>query len=287
MKIRGDYLYPYPVLNDFNEDYIRSTFSVNYHIREKGFKTKIIVADFILKDEIIEKMISGNKASMILHLECPRTSYRKVFKLAKEQNTTEIIIDDQIMKHKLEMTGIIVVNQEIEVYKNKNINPDYYGNDYKIMNLDRGNIIAISLTQEIDIPANDDNFERVSSVINVGLSKDEYMSVEMDGDIIIIKLPEKQYKQYYTLSETEYSSIVMTSTIFPSLIHVLDRMSSKDNPVDPELTWYQVVEKKLKTKDIMIEDINEAYSSVKLAQMILEDPLERALGELQIKAEGE
>ena len=41
----------------------------------------------------------------------PRTSYRKVFKLAKEQNTTEIIIDDQIMKHKLEMTGIIVVNQ--------------------------------------------------------------------------------------------------------------------------------------------------------------------------------
>ncbi len=287
MKIGSDYLYPYPVLNDFSEDYIRSTFGVNYHIKEKGFKTKIVVANFILVDEVIEGMISENKASMVLHLECPRTSYRKVFKLAKEQNTTEIIIDDQIMKHKLEMTGIIVVNQEIKVYKNDNINPDYYGDNYEIRNLDRGNIIAISLTQEIDIPASDDDFERVSSVINVGLSKDEYMSVDMDGDIIIIKLPEKQYNQYYTLSGTEYSSIVMTSTIFPSLIHVLDRMSSKDNLVDPELTWYQVVEKKLKTKGIMIEDINEVHSSVKLAQMLLEDPLERALGELQTKAEGE
>lgn len=287
MKIGSNYLYPYPVLNDFSEDYVSSTFSVNYHVKEKGFRTKIIVADFVLEDEVIERMIPENKASMILHLECPRTSYRKVFKLAKEQNTIEIIVDDQKMKHKLEMTGIIVINREIKVYKNNNINPDYYGNNYEIKNLDRGNIIAISLTQEIDIPTNDDDFERVSSIINVGLSKDEYMSVEMDGDIIIIKLPEKQYKQYCILSGTEYSSIVMTSTIFPSLIHVLDRMSSKENPVDPELTWYQVVEKKLKTKEIMIEDINEAYSSVKLAQMILEDPLERALGKLQIKAEGE
>lgn len=287
MKIGSDYLYPYPVLSDFSEDYINSTFNVNYTIREKGFKTKIIVADFILKDEVIEKMILENKASMILHVECSRTSYRKVFKLKKNQTIAEITIDDQIMKDKLEMTGIIVINEEMKVYKNNNINPDYYGKNYEIRNLEKGNIIAVSLTQEVDIPSNNDDFEKVSSVINVGLSKDELMSVEMDGDIIIIKLPEKQYNQYYILSGTEYSSIVMTSTIFPSLIYILDRMSSKENPIDPELIWYQVIEKKLSTKDILVEDINETYSSVELAQMILEDPLERALRELEIKAEGE
>lgn len=287
MKIRDSYLYPYPVLSSFSEDYINSIFDVNYTIREKGFKTQILVANFILDDKVIEELILEDKASMILHVECPRTTLRKAYRLEKHQRNIEIIIDDKIMMQRLDVTGIVVLNQDMNTYKNNNINPLFFGENYEIKNLDKGNIIAVSLTQEVDLPYNEDDFENVSSVIKVGLSKDDLMIVEMDGDIIIIKLPEEQYNQYYRLSDTEYSNIVMTSTILPSLIYILDRMSSKENPIDTELIWYKVIEGKLKIKEIMVDDINETYSSIELAQMILEDPLERALGDLEIKAEGE
>ena len=287
MKIRDSYLYPYPVLSSFSEDYINSIFDVNYTIREKGFKTQILVANFILDDKVIEELILEDKASMILHVECPRTTLRKAYRLEKHQRNIEIIIDDKIMMQRLDVTGIVVLNQDMNTYKNNNINPLFFGENYEIKNLDKGNIIAVSLTQEVDLPYNEDDFENVSSVIKVGLSKDDLMIVEMDGDIIIIKLPEEQYNQYYRLSDTEYSNIVMTSSILPSLMYILDRMSSKENPIDTELIWYKVIEGKLKIKEIMVDDINETYSSIELAQMILEDPLERALGDLEIKAEGE
>lgn len=278
--IIGKGFYPYPVLSDFTDDYVSSIFDIDYNVETIGFESRYVKAEVTLEDEIIEDMIRKKEAILAIHLECPRTSYRQLYSLDKNQRDIEIEIDPVNMTNELQLSGVIVANKTISHYSNPNINKEFYGNNYIIRNLSEGDLIGATITQIIEIPMKADDFENISSIINVGESNDNLMSVNYDDDIIVIKLPEKEYESYFRLSGTDYSSIIMTSTILPSLVYILDMISTQQGQFNSELTWYKVIEDKLSTKDITIEDINQKISSIELAQMILEVPLKRALDDL-------
>ena len=278
-------IYPYPVLSDYNTDYINSSFEVDYTIRDRGFQTKDLLAEFKLENVEIAQMIREGRLAYGLHVECPMTSYRKLLKLNDNETKITINIDTDKMRNKLEVSGFIVSNEEIGEYSNKDINHEIYGENYIIKNIEQGSIIAATLTQSVDIETDDNDFEQISSIINVGESTEDLMSVDMDGDIIIVKIPKEEYKLYVKLSGTDFSDIIMTSTILPSLVYILDMM--KDGRGDTDLVWYKTIEKKLSIKDIDVMDINESHSGLELAQMILESPLERALNKIDQEIERE
>jgi len=245
------------MLSDFSDDYIDSSFNIEYSMDKIGFKTNLIIVKINLKDEIIERMIKEEKAILAVHLECSRTSYRCLFKFKRDERKLQITIDSTKMVDRVELSGVVIINEKIKKYKNPKINKDFYGEKYIISNLEEGDLIGATVTQVLDIPMKKNDFENISSIINVGISKDNFMSVDYDDEIIIIKLPEKEYERYYRLSNTVYSTVIMTSTILPSLIHVLDMISSEEEQFDSQLTWYKVIEAKLSLKDLSIEDINE------------------------------
>lgn len=283
MKISSNYMYPYPILTSFNDDYKDSYFDVEYHLKEIGMESKKIIANFILKNDKIEQFIKEDKARIILHLECPITSYRTIIECPREGKEVSFFVNNKLMKDSLELTSLIVANKEISRYENDSINKDIYGKSYQINNLEKGSLLGASITQIIKLTSDKDDFERISSIINVGIYKDDYMSVDTDQDIILVKLPEKLYKQYNKFSDGKLSDIIMSATILPSLIYVLDIMGSEEHQIDSELIWFKVIRDKLLTKNIEIEDINKGYPSYTLAQMILENPLERAFENLEEK----
>lgn len=283
-------MYPYPILTSFNDDYIDSYFDVEYHLKEIGMESKKIIANFILRNDKIEEFIKEDKARIILHLECPITSYRTIIECPREDREVSFFINNKLMKESLELTSLIVANKEISRYENDSINKDIYGINYQVKNLEKGSLLGASITQIIELTSDKDDFERISSIINVGIYKDDYMSVDIDQDIILVKLPENLYKQYNKFSNNNFSDgklsdIIMSATILPSLIYVLDMMGSEEHQVDSELIWFKVIRDKLLTKNIEIEDINTVYPSYILAQMILENPLERAFEHLEEKGE--
>lgn len=287
MKINSLY-FPYPVLSNYNNDYLGSFFDVAYEIIEKGFNSQSILIKFKLEDSNIENMIAKGQASMMAHIECSVTSYRKVYRLSKYDKEIEIPIDSDKMRNKVEISTFIILNEDLEEYRNNSINKLIYGEEYIARNLEKGNILAAVYTIDLHIDVEADDFESISSIIRVGESKDKFLEVDLDGDIILVKMPKKQHEQYVKLSGGVYSDIIMTSTILPSLVHVLDMLGDKRyRGVYSDLTWYRVIKSKLLLKDIDIEDINDGYSSLKLAQMILESPLERALDSIEAEVERE
>lgn len=281
MKISSRYIYPYPVLASFNDDYEEGNFEVEYQLKEIGMESIKVVANFILKNEKIEQLILEDKARIILHLECPITSYRTILECPKECREVSFNINNKLMKKNLELTSLIVTNEKIPSYRNSGINKNIYGDDYQVKNLEKGSLLGVSITQIVELRDDNDDFERISSIINVGIYKDDFMSINIDQDIIIVKLPEKLYKQYNRFSNGKLSDIIMSATILPTLIYVLDMMGLENSHVDSELIWFKVIRDKLLTKNIKIEDINTRYPSFKLAQMILENPLERAFNHIE------
>lgn len=223
--IIGKGLYPCPVLSDFNDDYIESSFTIEYNVSKVGFKTNLINIEIKLKDETIERMIEEEKAVLAIHLECSRTSHRKLFELNKEGKNLQIPVDSKQIVDRVELSGIIIAKENIDIYTNPNINKKYYGENYVVRNLGQGDLIGATVTQILDIPMKSNDFESISSIIKVGFSNDDLMSVDYDDDVIIIKLPKTEYKRYCKLSKTVYSTIIMTSTVLPSLVYVLDMIS--------------------------------------------------------------
>lgn len=287
MNINSLY-FPYPVLSNENNDYLGSFFDVSYDMIEKGFNSQSIQIKFQLDDRKIEDMIEKNQASMMVHIECSVTSFRKLYRLDQAENEIEIRINPDKMRDKVEISSFIILNEDIEEYRNDSINKLIYGENYRAKNLERGNILAAVYTQDLQIEVDTDDFEKISSIIRVGQSKDKFLEVDLDGEIILVKMPKKQHEQYVKLSGGVYSDVIMTSTILPALVYVLDMLGdSKNLGTYSDLTWYRVIKSKLSLKDINIEDINDSHSSLKLAQMILESPLERALDSIQIEVERE
>lgn len=273
--------FTYPVLSDANNDYVDSYFYVEYELEEKGFQNKDLVVTIILKDEIIENMIEYNEAKIVLHVECPNTSYRKLYSVNKHNRVIKINIDKNRMREKVEVNVFIILNKDKYEYYNPKFNEEIFGKDYVVYNLDRGAILATTYTQSIKIESDNEDFEKISSIINVGQSKDNFMEVNLDNDVLLVTLPKDEYKNYVMLSDMVYQNIVMTSVIYPALVYVLDAMGDESRRgafLDKD--WYRVIEQKLLLKEIYVEDINEKHSSLKLAQMILESPLERALESL-------
>ncbi len=287
MNINSLY-FPYPVLSNENTDYLGSLFEVDYEIIEKGFNSQSIQVKFILDNLEIEDMISKGQASMMVHIECSVTSFRKIYRLDKSEREIEIRIDSDKMRNKVEISSFIILNEDMKEYRNQSINKLIYGENYVARNLERGNILAAVYTQDLHIDVETDDFEKISSIIRVGESRDKFLEVDLDGEIILVKMPKKQHDQYVKFSGGIYSDIIMTSTILPALVYVLDMLGDGRNlGAYADLTWYKVIESKLALKDINIEDINDSHSSLKLAQMILESPLERALDSIQTEVERE
>lgn len=94
MEIKNK-LYPHPVLRENNDDYIDSYFEMDLDY-ERDIKLLKLKVNFKLKNEQLEKMIEEEKLQFLVHIECPKTSYRKII-ATNEKSVTHVIKDKNIL----------------------------------------------------------------------------------------------------------------------------------------------------------------------------------------------
>lgn len=275
-------LYPYPVLSE-DEDYINdSVFYVDYILDEAtSFRCAKLSAKFNLKDEKIEKMIENDIVGFYIHLESPRAAYRCLFEVDAKKRVFEVEIDTKIMRQKLEVTAFIILKRSLSGYHNKNINSEIYGKNYICPNLSIGDPLAVAFTQEIEISETND-FQSISSIMKVGKTSENLMNVDIEGDSVYIRLPRDQYIKYVSLGKSALAEPMLSSIVFPSLIYVLEVMIGNSSEMYSSQQWYQVIEKKIESLGYSINQLkSQDVSSIVLAQAILDNPLERALKEIE------
>nr|WP_289036861.1 hypothetical protein [uncultured Allobacillus sp.] len=273
MKISSSY--PYPVLHEENDDYTDSSFDVEY-IVENVFGELKIKADLKLNNPGIQQLIDSGQATFLVHIECPRTSFRQAIKTDEYQ--FEINISNSRLSGLVELHSFVIANQKIEDYENIRLNSWYQGMNIQF---EKGNFLAIG--NAIEVSLNEDNTEMMNlpSIVNIRRGiKQEFMEVEYYQDNIVIVLPSKEYDYYATYANHMLKNNILSLIVMPALVQVLNQLKYGDG--FEEYTWYQVLERIFKENNLNIEDVGtDTLPAIKAAQMILRKPINKSFEEIQ------
>lgn len=270
-------LFPYPIIGEGFDDYKISTFTSNIIIDTYGNKIRV-TADFNLNNDYILNLIKNDYLIYAIHIECSETSFRNVY-LSKVDSIT-VEIEDSKISGKVEIASLLVCNKNIYNYTNYDFNEDYEG---VFFTFEKGNIIGIGGEVKANIDKTKEELGKLPSIISIIMKKssEKYFNINCDGDKIKIILNEEDYEKYRNISNVgKFQGIFHSMIAMPALIYVFDLM--KDGIEDYEnYRWFRSLRKSLERYKIVLnEETLSSNDSVKLAQMILDMPLNRAFNAL-------
>lgn len=274
MKLKAD-LFPYPVLSTVTDDYIKSSFYAELK-RGPVLPTQMTLeVTFSLNDDGIEKLIENGRAAYAVHIEGIASSYRKLYTTGKHENKVTIRLKPSEVGDSLELNMMVIAVKKINSYRNHNFNPEFYDPDYKITSMDKGDILAFSPYKKLRIGLENENKHDAKSMMKVSGTKNKYMSVDLDGDVIYIRLPELAYEKYKVLSERSKGNekLLMITTVLPALSHVINKIQHGD--VSEESKWYVSLCDILKKLNYNNETLKQE-DPMQIAQKILNNPLDDA-----------
>lgn len=282
-----DKISPYPILNDYQDDYINSSFRADIEVKEH-FSTVTLDVHFRLRNPMIQQLISEGKAAYLLHVECPALSLRHEILTAEDHLNTTIESDD--LAERLEICTFIVVQEELAQYTNPCFHPDYQGRPFRLM---KGQILAIGDAKEFDIEKTRDKLKSLPSIIRIARNADSSkgtMTINTDNpNYISVGLTEQAYQVYSALGKREYPKAILSMVLFPALLVVFQRVSS-DPEAFSEHKWFEVLSDLLENNGHSWDEMSgESGDTAILAvtQAIFANPIEAGLKELQSSMEGE
>ena len=104
------------------------------------------------------------------------------------------------------------------------------------------------------------------------------MSFELGGNKIKILLCEKDYNIYKKIANSpKLQPILHSMIIIPALVYVFELLRREEFESYEDNRWFRAIRKTLKNNSIELTEENLGiYSSIELAQKILDMPLSRA-----------
>ena len=273
--------FPYPVLSVENDDYIGSTFATTIDV-QKTFGQLNINLSCNLQDATIASLIADGKVKYALHVECPQTSFRKIYQ-SDEAKIVASISENQL-RGKIDVHPFILANEKIEGYTNTNLN-DFYSDTP--ITYEKGNILALGEAVEVTLFEDDLESQNLPSIVTIRRSESaKEMVVSLNSQQIIIELPKAIYDQYSLNAGSRLKETILSMVILPSLIEVFYTLK-EDSADYHEYKWYQVLEQIFKKNNIPLTHVIDGTIPVlKAAQLVLQNPLEKAFKEIQKLNEG-
>ena len=274
MEIRNR-LFPYPVLNDDNDDYICGSFYADTEIVTEGLNDITLHFNLHLDNPELKHLISRGKAQYVIHMECSSTAFRTAIKSFSDS------IDYRLMNSRVNGTisllAMIVSTEKIPYYKNSALNEDYNGVDIII---EKASILAYYNMQPIQINKNYEELadqESIFSVVKVA-RKDEYedkpVEFNLNNNRIQIRVNEDVYNTFINYQNNpNMRPFISAVLVMPALSYMLEELR-----YDPELSesyasyqWFIRLSKfyELQGKDFM-EDVvgGEEYISTVVQEML-------------------
>ncbi len=273
-------LTPYPILNDQSDDYIGSSFSVDFDVVTQ-FAEVYGKLGFKLCNDEIQRLIDDRSAEFVAHIECPMTCFRTT--ATSFDSEVEFKFDASQVTNRIEIRTFIILTKDVANFTSSHFHPDYQGN---VFDLKAHQIIAIGTAMDYRVQKDERDLDNLPSIIRITKLTDKKkgtMSVNTDNDShISIGLSDDVFELYAQLGKNVFKATAFSLVLLPALVIVLQRMYL--NRTDDSITsmhWYQVIESILEKNGKTIEDINiETDSLLALCQSIFADPITRSLKEL-------
>lgn len=264
--------YSYPVLGDGTGSFVSGSFSTQYKLSFE-FEEVIISLKPVLDNPELERLINEGYVDVVYHLECARTSFRKIKKTTLQEQT--IRVRRGFLNDKFEICSFLVAKQTIPSYSNDAFSSDYKGFTFQI---DKGCILAIGTSVESRIEDKRDSLRNTSSIFLIVEDKSnpdrKDMSIDLFEEKIVVYTSAKvkaiydNMKGIVALQKTFHSLIVL-----PALVSVFQQMSKSEERFNYESKrWYRSLMKVL--KEINIDETNlESQDAFTLAQRVLGNPV--------------
>lgn len=281
MEIKNK-LYPHPVLRKDNDDYMNSFYNMilDYENDIKKLKLKI---KFELKNDLLENMLLENKIEFLVHIECPKTSYRKIIS-TNDKYKIEFLKDEDILG-KIQLSSFIVAKENIVDYENKNFNPDYFGMKF---NLEKGTVLAIGNSYKLDIDKEKEILGNIPSIFTIckkSVTDEIGLEIEYNSNKIRINLNIKDYENYNQLVSfnNKFINIINSSLIFPALIYTFEKLKTEfEDMEESDYRWFKALKFIFEKYGFKFnKDLFENENSIQLAQKLLDFPFGRSLIALQ------
>lgn len=267
---------PYPILSKENDNYIASSFDVLV-TPKKSFGQLILEAEYVLNNVGLKDLIDQGKAVFALHIECPLTSFRMVFK--SNQQTLMIKIEEEKLRGRMDVHAFILAKERIINYTNPNWNTFYMGIP---ITYEKGNILAFANAAEIVLheeAAEEQNLPSIVTIRRVG--NREYVGIELSTNQILVLLPEQMYQKYAEYGNSRLNDTILTMIIFPALIDVFHNIKAEPSAFEDN-RWYQVLTQIFENNNISFERIlNDQMPVIDAVQLVLRNPLIASFKEIE------
>lgn len=271
-------LYPYPVLANFNDDYVDSKFNVFVIIQ--SFPNELLIQ---FKPELnnagIKALIDNNSAICYVHIECSLTSYRKIVKVPLEGLEYSIPADS--IEGPISFCPFVIANQDIPNYTNEKLNKDYDGATF---DLEKGNILAIGQEVQTRVEKENDDLANVPSIFAVTEIKDpERKDIVIDnaGNKINVQLPSETFFEFkIAMANPNSMSVLHSMVIIPALMKCFEDMKSKPEEfyTFEDRRWFRSLKKAMKKINIDLTEENiMSIDSFTVAQKLMDNTTNRAI----------
>lgn len=279
MRIKNK-LTPYPILSSFSDDYVNSSFIVDYDVNMRFAEVygKLV---FHLDNAEIRKLIEQGNAEYAVHIECPSTCFRQVF--CTTQSEMEFKMSMEKIAKVMEIRTFIVLKRSVDNFLSSNFHPDYAGRSFDLL---PHQILAIGTAKNYDIQRDDSDMESLPSIlqiVKIRNRKKGSLSINTDSDDrILIGLESEVYDLYAKLGKNAFKNTAFCVVLFPAIIVILQRMClNKEDEDMKSRHWFQVINEILEKNRVSLDKISiENDTLLSVCQSIFAAPIERSFKEL-------
>lgn len=280
MKIKKLKSYPHPVLSKNSDDILHSSLLSDITV---SFDRSFYFFNYncTVDNATVRALLENGRASLIIHVECSKTFYRKIFPITcKDVNningTLEISANE--LKDRTDLTVLICANTDIKDYAPENMHSDYEGMAF---NIEKGDFIAVLDTASFLLHHQYDQLKNITSILSFHRDKNRStgaIEVDFNGDRLLALLPADLHDEYEILKSDKRKehiivSILAVPVIMEGLRYIREGQLSQEEDVDKGLLWYRSIEKKLSDSNIKLCDEDNMFD---IAQKLLENPCYRA-----------
>lgn len=277
-------LFTYPVLRDALEpDYYDGDFSFFIEKDQSKGNKRFTFSVEITVPEINNLIIEG-VVSVVVHVECPFTSFRDVVYM--NGSHCEYDLPEGLVAGQVEICAFIVAEQPICDFSSDLFSIDLRGLKF---DFEPGYRLAEGVTYVIEVDNSD--FAANEGVINIIASeKARRMEIDLNSNKILIALPEETNKQYARLKQAQnMQPVIFSAIIFPALVYCLEIIREdmgKGESSYGNNTWYLAIVHRLAVLGTPLDTAFHQSNSIELAQLILEDIVSEATTNLLEMQEG-
>lgn len=272
--------FPYPVVAPFRDDVDANRFGARLKIVADGGRIYIDV-QFEVEHAGLLELVKNGSAAFAIHLEAKNMYYRRLFSELKPENRLELRGTD--LQGKIEWVPFIISRKDIGNYCPEGLHEDYGSSVFSVR---KNEILAVGDGGSFRADPSYDPLKKLSSIMQV-LPNEQVSSgpyeVDYSGNKISILLSHEDHQQYGELRGlSRVEAILCNAIAMPALIGAIGLLK---NGHDGNERWGVVLRKRL--DDITFGWQESDKEPIKLAQLVLSNPLRRGLSDLMALTSGE